>query len=91
MLTLVESPASHPKFPENGLPYRGSPFSQEGPHFTGNMGTPSPHIPGKMGTRVPIFLGVWGPGVLILRGPHFHITPDLNGHRNRPIGVITLR
>ena len=74
MLILVESPASHPKFPENGLPYRGSPFSQGGPHFTGNMGTPGPHaysqenedpgpyIPGSMGTP-------------ILRGPHFHMTP----------------
>ena len=74
MLILVESPASHPKFPENGLPYRGSPFSQGGPHFTGNMGTPGshaysqenedpgPYIPGSMGTP-------------ILRDPHFHMTP----------------
>ena len=29
MLILVERPASHPKFPENGLPYRGSPFYWE--------------------------------------------------------------
>ena len=73
MLILVESPASHPKFPENGLPYRGSPFSQGGPHFTGNMGTPSPHIPGKNGDPGPYI-----PGSMGTRGPHFEGSPFSN-------------
>ena len=34
-----------------------------------------PHTPGNIGTRVPIFPGVWGPGIPILGGPHFHMTP----------------
>ena len=61
MLILVERPASHPKFPENGLPYRGSPFYREygdpGSPYSQENGDPGPYIPGSMGTWGPHFEG----------------------------------
>ena len=41
------------------------------------MGIQDPHFPGRIGTRVPILPEKWGPRVPILRGPYFHVTPDL--------------
>ena len=41
------------------------------------LGTPGPHSTVIMGPRVPILPVEWGPGVPILGGPHFILTPDL--------------
>ena len=46
--------------------YWASIFSLQGPHF-----------PGRIGTRVPILPEKWGPGMPILGGPYFHVTPVL--------------
>ena len=55
--------------------YRQEVYRQRIPIFTEKMGIPGPYSTRKMGTRVPIITVEWGPGILILGGPHFTLTP----------------
>ena len=54
----------------------GDPYFHEGvPIITVTMGIRDPQNNSIMGTRVPIIPGNWGPGVPVLGGPHFYLTP----------------
>jgi hypothetical protein len=57
---------------------RGPHFHKGVPKITVILGTRDPQNTGKMGTRVPIFPVKWGPGVPVLGGPHFNLTPGLS-------------
>ncbi len=53
--------------------YLGGPYFHEGvPIFPVKLRTRGPHFKGSPFSRLS-----WGPGIPILRGPHFHMTPAL--------------